>query len=71
VGRETRTGCLELAAVEGLRSWWGEGARFMEPVWIVSAMRMGREEAVEDILASWEEGELGLGSVEWWSMGLE
>jgi len=30
--------------VEGLRSWEGEGARFMEAVWIVSAICRGIEE---------------------------
>lgn len=34
---EALTGCFSEAAVEGLRSWVGDGARFMEAVWIVSA----------------------------------
>ena len=43
------TGSLADAAVEGLRSWVGEGARLREAVWMVSLMRRGREEAGEDI----------------------
>ena len=31
------TGCLLEAAVDGLRSWRGEGARLIEAVWMVSA----------------------------------
>lgn len=34
---EALTGCFSEAAVEGLRSWVGDGARFMDAVWIVSA----------------------------------
>jgi hypothetical protein len=36
-GEERRTGCLEEATVEGLRSWEGEGCRFMEADWMVEA----------------------------------
>lgn len=43
---EIRTGCLLEAAVEGLRSWVGDGARLMEAVWIVSAIWIGMEEAM-------------------------
>jgi len=32
--------------VEGLRSWDGEGSRFMEAVWIVSAIWRGSEEDI-------------------------
>lgn len=30
--------------MEGLRSWVGDGLRFMEAVWIVSAIWRGRED---------------------------
>lgn len=43
---EIRTGCLLEAAVEGLRSWVGDGARLMEAVWIVSAIWIGMEDAM-------------------------
>lgn len=32
--------------MEGLRSWVGEGWRFMEAVWIVSAISTGREDDI-------------------------
>lgn len=32
------TGCFLLAAVEGLRSWAGDGWRFREADWIAEAM---------------------------------
>lgn len=44
VGEAGLTGCLLLAAVEGLRSWCGEGWRLMEADWIADAMSMGTED---------------------------
>lgn len=43
---ERSTGIFWDAAVEGLRSWCGEGSRFMEADWIVEAISMGREEDI-------------------------
>lgn len=40
------TGSLREAAVEGLRSWRGEGARLMEALWIVDASSMAGEEDI-------------------------
>jgi hypothetical protein len=37
------TGTFSEAAVEGLMSCAGEGARFIEPVWMVSPISRGRE----------------------------
>ncbi len=37
------TGCLEEAAVDGLRSWAGEGWRFRDTDWMVEAMLMAEE----------------------------
>lgn len=34
---ETVTGILREAAVEGLMSWWGEGLRLMDALWMVEA----------------------------------
>lgn len=47
----TETGCFCEAAVVGLRSWVGEGWRFIEAVWIVSAISRGME---DDILCCWK-----------------
>lgn len=41
-----RTGCLVEAAVEGLRSCWGEGERFNEADWMVEAISMGNDDAI-------------------------
>lgn len=40
------TGSFWEAAVEGLRSWVGDGLRFMEAVWMVSAIWRGIEESI-------------------------
>lgn len=42
----TETGCFSEAAVVGLRSCVGEGLRFMDAVWIVSAIWRGTEEDI-------------------------
>lgn len=40
------TGNFFEAAVEGLRSWWGEGERLREADWMVEAMSRGRFDMV-------------------------
>lgn len=42
----TSTGILLEAAVLGLRSWVGDGARLREAVWMVSDIWRGMEEAM-------------------------
>lgn len=60
-GCETVTGCFWEAAVEGLRSWFGEGSRFMEAVWIVSAIWRGREDDILWVVVwNWKVGSLEL-----------
>jgi hypothetical protein len=43
---ETNTGSFSEAAVEGLISCAGDGARFIDAVWMVSAISRGRESAI-------------------------
>lgn len=52
VGEETVTGNFLEAEVEGLMSWRGEGARLMEAVWIVSAIRRAGEDIFGGMLGS-------------------
>ncbi len=42
--RSTLTGILSDAAVEGLMSCSGEGLKFMDAVWMVSAISSGSED---------------------------
>ena len=43
VGETGSMGCLLLAAIEGFRSWAGEGSRFMELDWMAEAISMAGE----------------------------
>jgi hypothetical protein len=67
-GKVRVTGCLELAEVEGLRSWCGEGWRWREADWIVEAMFMAGFEAILGVvcvgLEKEEEGDVETGTAE-------